>query len=166
MKRICRYFIAILGEVFILSFFLLLIRTYGENLLWYFYDGRSLLGTIVGIFIIVFISGHLYDFVNAFRLSVDFDDDVKAGKRSLLALKCAMISSVTISAFITIVGIVVAQNDVYLAEEGINVKAEIYAICASQPTYGLMIVLLLIPIYYRLKTKIEIDGQAGEETNV
>lgn len=153
MKTSLRFAGLFLGEILIVAIVIFYVTTGGNHyyLLNYFRDDWSFIGIVAGAFVILLVSGLLKDFGKAFILAFREEVEVAEGKRSCLALQCAMISVSVWSILVTIVGVVAAQDGLILEPMEPFVVAEINALCAGLPSGGIMLLLLLCPIYYRLK---------------
>ena len=107
-----------------------------------------------GVLITLLSSGQLMDFGKSFVLAIRTEIEASEGQRACLALQCAMFAAFIWSILICIVGVVAAQNGLFLEPMEDFAVANINALCAAQPGIGMLIILLLCPLYFRIKRRI------------
>lgn len=106
-----------------------------------------------GVLITLLSSGQLMDFGKSFVLAIRTEIEASEGQRACLDLQCAMFAAFIWSILICIVGVVAAQNGLFLEPMEDFAEANINALCAAQPGVGVLIVLLLCPLYFRIKRR-------------
>ena len=157
MKTIWNILMLILGEVLIVGFCLFVIRLSGggTNLFAIYYvQTIPVIGIVGGVCIILFAAGQLRDFGRAFVLAVREKNDAAAGRKSCNALLCAMVSSLIMSVFITMAGVIAAIDGYsWEPEQDKALIAMSQSLCVALPASGILLIFLLLPIYFRIRRK-------------
>ena len=153
MKKLWSFLTLLLCEITLLVFIIFVISLNGVFLLNYFTDAIPFIGIVGGVLITLLSSGQLMDFGKSFVLAIRTEIEASEGQRACLALQCAMFAAFIWSILICIVGVVAAQNGLFLEPMEDFAVANINALCAAQPCVGVLIVLLLCPLYFRIKRR-------------
>lgn len=104
--------------------------------------------------LMVTITGLLPDFLRSFVYSPKKQEEITAGqlKRSLLSVKLAMITAITTQLFATAFNYVSLLTSVH--SDDTAVMSAGLAILAGSSVYGILVVLILLPVYARLKIRL------------
>lgn len=154
MKKTWSFLMLLLGEIALLVFIVFVISLNEMFILNYFTDAIPFIGIVGGTLITLLSSGQLMDFGKSFVLAIRTEIEATEGQRACLALQCAMFSAFIWSILVSIVGVVTAQNGLFLEPMEDFAVANINALCAAQPGIGMLIILLLCPLYFRIKRRI------------
>lgn len=147
----------IVGEVAIIVlcalFFGLYVRESGIAALLYS-DGLTLIQIVCMIFVILFATGLLKEFGYAFMYCVRNDSKETAAqiRKAAFSVKLSMVTALLTGAVITImmvIGVVYST----LPEQP-EYFSPLFATASTGILYGITIVVLLLPVYARLKSKI------------
>ena len=153
-KRDMREWLKFMIGIVVLAFFvwLTIIMWGGAPAVQYFIDGPSILYVLIMTVIVLIISGNWKDFRKAFPLAMKkiASTEIRQVKKSLLAVKTAMVTINAVGVMAFVIGIVIICGKLTdLATLGPNLVVAMLSVM-----YGLVVTLLLIPIYTRLKTKL------------
>lgn len=153
-KRDMREWLKFMIGIVVLAFFvwLTIIMWGGAPAVQYFIDGPSILYVLIMTVIVLIISGNWKDFRKAFPLAMKkiASTEIRQVKKSLLAVKTAMVTINAVGVMTFVIGIVIICGKLTdLATLGPNLVVAMLSVM-----YGLVVTLLLIPIYTRLKTKL------------
>lgn len=145
----------VFSELIVLAFVFLVIRMNGRNLFWYYNQGIPLICTMMGVFVMLLASGLFHSFIKAFMLITKTRIEIPEGRKARNALLCAMISAPVSNILVTIAGTVASENGKILSEIDLYTNSNLRAICIASSIYGIILILLLIPVYFRIKSLIE-----------
>ncbi len=153
-KRDIREWFGFMLGVAVLAFvvWLTIIMWGGFGAVGYFIDVPIFIYVMVMTILVMCIAGVLKDFVKAFPLALKkfASTEIRQVKKSLLAVKTAMISINVVGMMSFGIGIVTSFRELSdMASFGVRVLVSILSVI-----YGLAVTLLLIPIYMRLKAKL------------
>ena len=153
-KRDIREWFKFMIGIVVLAFFvwLTIIMWGGAPAVAYFIDFPSILYVLMMTVVVLIISGTWKDFLKAFPLAMKklASTEVRQVKKSMFAIKTAMVTVNAVSVMAFIIGIVIILGKLTdFARIGENLVVAMLSVM-----YGLVVTLLLIPIYTRLKAKL------------
>lgn len=149
-------FLRLLGEELIVIFAVLLLSFLmdpGWDYVW-FYSPVVLITICAMVLLMLAITRLFPDFLHAFTYSAQKQKEVTALqlKRSLLSIKLAMITAIAAQVFSSAFGYVslmtsVSYDDAFALSVGL-------AVWGGSSVYGILFVLLLLPVYVRIKNRL------------
>ena len=153
-KRDIREWFKFMIGIVVLAFFvwLTIIMWGGAPAVAYFIDFPSILYVLIMTVVVLIISGTWKDFLKAFPLAMKklASTEVRQVKKSMFAVKTAMVAVNAVGVMAFIIGIVIILGKLTdFARIGENLVVAMLSVM-----YGLVVTLLLIPIYTRLKAKL------------
>ena len=153
-KRNIREWFKFMIGIVVLAFFvwLTIIMWGGAPAVAYFIDFPSILYVLMMTVVVLIISGTWRDFLKAFPLAMKklASTEVRQVKKSMFAVKTAMVAVNAVGVMAFIIGIVIILGKLTdFARIGENLVVAMLSVM-----YGLVVTLLLIPIYTRLKAKL------------
>ena len=153
-KRNIREWFKFMIGIVVLAFFvwLTIIMWGGAPAVAYFIDFPSILYVLMMTVVVLIISGTWKDFLKAFPLAMKklASTEVRQVKKSMFAVKTAMVAVNAVGVMAFIIGIVIILGKLTdFARIGENLVVAMLSVM-----YGLVVTLLLIPIYTRLKAKL------------
>lgn len=153
-KRDIREWFKFMIGIVVLAFFvwLTIIMWGGAPAMAYFIDFPSILYVLIMTVVVLIISGTWRDFLKAFPLAMKklASTEVRQVKKSMFAVKTAMVAVNAVGVMAFIIGIVIILGKLTdFARIGENLVVAMLSVM-----YGLVVTLLLIPIYTRLKAKL------------
>ena len=153
-KRNIREWFKFMIGIVVLAFFvwLTIIMWGGAPAMAYFIDFPSILYVLMMTVVVLIISGTWKDFLKAFPLAMKklASTEVRQVKKSMFAVKTAMVAVNAVGVMAFIIGIVIILGKLTdFARIGENLVVAMLSVM-----YGLVVTLLLIPIYTRLKAKL------------
>lgn len=154
-KNVLRFLSLFAGELILLLVLFLLSRFMdpGLDLSW-FYTPVILWVVCVMTLLVIAITGLLPDFLRSFVYSLKKQEEVTAIqlKRSLLSVKLAMITAITTQLF------TMAFNYVSLltsaSADNTAVMSAGLTVLVGSSVYGILVVLILLPVYARIKIRL------------
>lgn len=153
-KRDIREWFKFMIGIVVLAFFvwLTIIMWGGAPAMAYFIDFPSILYVLIMTVVVLIISGTWKDFLKAFPLAMKklASTEVRQVKKSMFAVKTAMVAVNAVGVMAFIIGMVIILGKLTdFARIGENLVVAMLSVM-----YGLVVTLLLIPIYTRLKAKL------------
>lgn len=154
-KNVLRFLSLFAGELILLFVLFLLSRFMDPRLDFsWFYNPVILWAVCVMILLVMAITGLLPDFLRSFVYSLKKQEEITARqlKRSLLSVKLAMITAVTAQLFamafnyVSLLASVPADNTAAMSA-GLTILNGSFI-------YGILAVLILLPVYARLKIRL------------
>ena len=154
-EGILRFVMHIIGEAVLLLVLLFFVQTDAKVEWAWFYDFAGLLSLYGTVLVMLLITGLLSDFFNSFAYSLKKQSNVTTIKikRSLLALQTTMLTAVAAQAVIVIFYYVSLMSDPYNDLSG-NISAVTFAILGGGAIYGALTVVILLPVWARLKARL------------
>lgn len=137
-----------------MGFGLMMISFGGIAAIHNFVDMPQLVYLVSIILLVLVMSGMMKDFVYAFPCAVKSGIKTNTNdiKKSLLAVKTTMITANVTGVLFALIGVIISL------QHGIGIEADFVllwsAVAMLSICYGLMISIVLIPIYVRLKAKL------------
>lgn len=153
-KRDIREWFKFMIGIVVLAFFvwLTIIMWGGAPAMAYFIDFPGILYVLIMTVVVLIISGTWRDFLKAFPLAMKklASTEVRQVKKSMFAVKTAMVAVNAVGVMAFIIGMVIIFGKLTdFARIGENLVVAMLSVM-----YGLVVTLLLIPIYTRLKAKL------------
>lgn len=147
--------VVLVGELILLLVLFLLSRFMdpGLDLSW-FHTPVILWVVCAMTLLMVTITGLLPDFLRSFAYSLKKQEkiaDIRL-KRSLLSVKLAMITAITTQLFATVFNYVSLLTSVH--SDDAAVMSAGLTVLAGSSVYGILVVLILLPVYARLKIRL------------
>lgn len=106
--------------------------------------------------VVLGVAGAGKDFVNAFSFAVrkNVQGEYHQIQKSLFAMKLVMVTVNTAGVLSTVIGILISLKEWYGIEKNLEFLAIWSAVALLGIVYGLVITLILLPIYAKLKSKL------------
>lgn len=151
--RIFKFLFLVVGEVALLSFLLYCTWFQDREVSPWFHNTIGELGVFGSVLILLFISGLLPDFLRSFVYSLKEADEITViqVKRSLLSVKLAMMIAVASQLLVLVYLYVSMVQNSFLAGE---VSLVVLAAYGGNAIYGILAVIVLLPVYARLKVRL------------
>ena len=152
--RAGRIFSLVAGEIIIVIFWMVFLQWMNPKVEAVFFQDSLSLGLITGmVLIMLLVTGTFKNFVYAFVYCVEQNPDITVlqMKKSLFSLKLSMVTALLSGvsmAFVTIIDIFV-----HLSVEQVDFWGMFFYIPCLCILYGVLAVMLLLPIYARLRKK-------------
>lgn len=156
-RRISKFLFLVVGEVALLSFLLYFTWVQDREISAWFHNTSNELVVFGSVFILLFISGLLPDFLRSFVYSLKEADEITViqVKRSLLSVKLAMTIAVASQLLVLVYLYVSMMQDSFLtAEVPGEVSLVVLAAYGGNAIYGILAVIVLLPVYARLKVRL------------
>lgn len=147
--------VVLVGELILLLVLFLLSRFMDPGLDLSWFHTPVILWVVCAMsLLMVTVTGLLPDFLRSFVYSLKKQEEIAAIrlKRSLLSVKLAMITAITTQLFATAFNYVSLLTSVHSDDTAVMCAG--LAVLAGSSVYGILVVLILLPVYARLKIRL------------
>lgn len=157
-KNVFQFLLLVVGEALLLLFLFLItiFQDVGLDIITWFHNPVSECSVYGTTLLVLFITGLFPDFLRAFVYTLKKQEEITViqVKKSLLAVKLAMITAVVSQLFVLVFCYVSMLRDMHgtLSDQVLfPTTLALYGGCAI---YGILAVLMLLPVYARLKVRL------------